>query len=228
MPVVERIAAELDVRGLRRHVQAGRGGGRGRGRRGDGQRRLRPARPGLAAVCARTGAALVVMHTRVRAQGHAARPGRLRRRRARRARRSSPSAWPPRSRPGWGRSRSCSIPGPTSPRRRPRPSPCCAASTSCTRSGRPLLLAVSRKDFLGAITGRGPRERGAATLAAVGWAADAGAHLVRVHDVAAAADYLAVRAVLRGERVLAPGRGADARPLPGRRRRRLPSAGAWR
>jgi dihydropteroate synthase len=73
--------------------------------------------------------------------------------------------------------------------------------------GRPLLLAVSRKDFLGAITGRGPRERGAATLAAVGWAADAGAHAVRVHDVRAAADFLEVRAVLHGERVLSPAEG---------------------
>lgn len=73
--------------------------------------------------------------------------------------------------------------------------------------GCPLLLAISRKDFLGAITGRGPRERGAATLAAVGWAADAGAHVVRVHDVRAAADFLAVRAVLHGHRVLAPGEG---------------------
>jgi dihydropteroate synthase len=73
--------------------------------------------------------------------------------------------------------------------------------------GRPLLLAVSRKDFLGAITGREPRDRGAATLAAVGWAADAGAHAVRVHDVRAAADFLAVRAVLHGDRVLAPAEG---------------------
>ncbi|HTE59971.1 MAG TPA: dihydropteroate synthase [Solirubrobacteraceae bacterium] len=73
--------------------------------------------------------------------------------------------------------------------------------------GRPLLLPISRKDFLGAITGRPPRERGAATLAAVGWAADAGAHAVRVHDVAAAADFLAVRAVLRGDRDLAPAEG---------------------
>jgi dihydropteroate synthase len=73
--------------------------------------------------------------------------------------------------------------------------------------GRPLLLAVSRKDFLGAITGRTPRDRGAATLAAVGWAAGAGAHAVRVHDVAAAADFLAVRAVLRGEHVLEPRAG---------------------
>lgn len=65
--------------------------------------------------------------------------------------------------------------------------------------GRPVLLALSRKDFIGAITGRGPRERAAGTLAALGWGADAGGHLFRVHDVAAAADFLAVRAVLRGE-----------------------------
>jgi dihydropteroate synthase len=81
--------------------------------------------------------------------------------------------------------------------------------------GRPLLLAVSRKDFLGAITGRVARDRGAATLAAVGWAADAGAHAVRVHDVRAAADFLAVRAVLRGERVLAPGDGLTPDRYPG-------------
>jgi dihydropteroate synthase len=70
--------------------------------------------------------------------------------------------------------------------------------------GRPLLLAISRKDFLGAITGGGPRERGAATLAAVAWAVDAGAQVLRLHDVRAAADFLAVTAVLRGDRVLAP------------------------
>jgi dihydropteroate synthase len=80
--------------------------------------------------------------------------------------------------------------------------------------GRPLLLAVSRKDFLGAITGRTPRERGAATLAAVAFAADAGAHAVRVHDVRAAADFLAVRGVLRGERALAPGDGLTPDRFP--------------
>jgi dihydropteroate synthase len=66
--------------------------------------------------------------------------------------------------------------------------------------GRPLLLAVSRKDFVGAITGRPPRERLPGTLAAVGAGLDAGASIVRVHDVAATADFLAVRAALRGER----------------------------
>jgi dihydropteroate synthase len=62
--------------------------------------------------------------------------------------------------------------------------------------GRPLLVAVSRKDFLGALTGRGPAARDAGTLAAVGVAADGGASILRVHDVAAARDYLAVRAAL--------------------------------
>jgi dihydropteroate synthase len=65
--------------------------------------------------------------------------------------------------------------------------------------GRPLLLAVSRKDFLGALTERSPAERDAATLAAVGAASEGGAHILRVHDVAAARDYLNVRAALAGE-----------------------------
>jgi dihydropteroate synthase len=75
--------------------------------------------------------------------------------------------------------------------------------------GRPLLAAVSRKYFLGAITGRPPDQRLGATLAAVLWAADAGAAIVRVHDVAAAADALAVRAVLRGEADVPPFDPAD-------------------
>ncbi|MEA2419360.1 MAG: dihydropteroate synthase [Thermoleophilaceae bacterium] len=62
--------------------------------------------------------------------------------------------------------------------------------------GRPLLVAVSRKDFVGALTGRAPSARDAGTLAAVGVAADGGASILRVHDVAAARDYLAVRGAL--------------------------------
>ena len=65
--------------------------------------------------------------------------------------------------------------------------------------GRPLLLAVSRKYFLGAITGRPPAARLGGTLAAVGWAADAGAGIVRVHDVAETVDFLRVRRVLAGD-----------------------------
>ena len=66
--------------------------------------------------------------------------------------------------------------------------------------GRPILLALSRKDFIGAITGRSPRERLAGTLAAIGHGLDAGGSIVRVHDVPATIDFLAVRAALRGER----------------------------
>ena len=64
--------------------------------------------------------------------------------------------------------------------------------------GRPLLLAVSRKDFVGALTERPPAARDAGTLAAVGAAVRGGARILRVHDVAGARDYLRVDAALRG------------------------------
>jgi dihydropteroate synthase len=80
--------------------------------------------------------------------------------------------------------------------------------------GRPLLLAVSRKDFVGALTGRAPRDRLAGTLAAIGAGCDAGASIVRVHDVRAARDYLDVRAALRGDSAVA----ADLRLDPALRR----------
>ena len=70
--------------------------------------------------------------------------------------------------------------------------------------GRPILLAVSRKDFIGAVTRRAPRQRLAGTLAAIAHGVDAGAHILRVHDVAQAADFLSVRAVLEGTRELDP------------------------
>jgi dihydropteroate synthase len=71
--------------------------------------------------------------------------------------------------------------------------------------GRPVLLALSRKDFIGAITQRRPKERLAGTLAAIGHlAADQPGTILRVHDVDAVADYLAVRATLAGRSELAP------------------------
>ncbi len=63
---------------------------------------------------------------------------------------------------------------------------------------RPLLMAISRKDFIGALTSRAPRERSAGTLAALAHGVDAGAHIFRLHDIAAASDYLTVRAALAG------------------------------
>ena len=65
--------------------------------------------------------------------------------------------------------------------------------------GRPILLAVSRKDFVGALTQRPPRARLAGTLAAVGHGMAAGAHVLRVHDVAETADFITVAAALGGE-----------------------------
>jgi dihydropteroate synthase len=70
--------------------------------------------------------------------------------------------------------------------------------------GRPLLVAVSRKDFVGALTDRPPRERLAGTLAALAEAVDQSAAILRLHDVAAARDYLRVRAALRGESPVPP------------------------
>jgi dihydropteroate synthase len=74
--------------------------------------------------------------------------------------------------------------------------------------GRPLLLAVSRKDFVGAVTERPPAARDAGTLAAVGAAVDGGANIVRVHDVAGTLDFLRVHDALRngadGHLTLAP------------------------
>ena len=65
--------------------------------------------------------------------------------------------------------------------------------------GRPLLLALSRKDFVGVITGRPPRERLAGTLAAARVRLHAArASIVRVHDVAEVRDFFAVLDVLEG------------------------------
>lgn len=60
------------------------------------------------------------------------------------------------------------------------------------RFGRPLMLAVSRKDFVGALTGRRPRDRAAGTFAALASGLRRGGRLLRVHDVEATADFLAV------------------------------------
>jgi dihydropteroate synthase len=65
--------------------------------------------------------------------------------------------------------------------------------------GRPVLLAVSRKDFVGALTMQRPRRRDAGTLAAIAEGVDRGASILRVHDIEAVRDYLTVRAALRGE-----------------------------
>jgi dihydropteroate synthase len=60
------------------------------------------------------------------------------------------------------------------------------------RFGCPLMLAVSRKDFVGALTGRRPRDRGAGTFAALAAGLRRGGRLLRVHDVVGTVDFLRV------------------------------------
>lgn len=66
-------------------------------------------------------------------------------------------------------------------------------------TGRPVLISVSRKSFLGAlIGGRPPLERHDATVAAEVFAVQVGAAWIRTHDVRALSDALMVGAALRG------------------------------
>lgn len=69
------------------------------------------------------------------------------------------------------------------------------------RLGYPLLVGISRKSMLGAITGRERAdERVSASVAAALMAADRGAAIIRVHDVAATVDALKVRAAVDSAR----------------------------
>ncbi len=68
---------------------------------------------------------------------------------------------------------------------------------------RPVLFPVSRKDFIGAITGRSPRERLAGTLAAIAHTLTlTRAGIYRVHDIADVRNFLDVWDVLQGHQEL--------------------------
>jgi dihydropteroate synthase len=157
--------------------------------------------PDLAAVCADTGAALVVMHTRA----------------APKQRMQDPTLYQDvvgevlaflrerialALRAGVAPEQLIVDPGPDFAKTPAQTIELLAGVSRLHELDRPLLMAISRKDFIGALTGRAPRERLAGTLAALAHGVDQGAHVFRVHDVAAASDYLAVRAALTGE--LAP------------------------
>jgi dihydropteroate synthase len=152
----------------------------------------------IADLCAATGAGLVVMHTRA-APKEVGFPdyrgevrGDVRRFLAERCALAIEH--------GVGEDRLVVDPGPDFAKSPAESVEVLADLRSLTELGHPILAAISRKYFVGAITGREPQERLAGTLAALGETADAGAAIVRVHDVREAADFLAVRAVLRGER----------------------------
>ena len=159
--------------------------------------------PELAAVCARTGAALVLMHTRAAPKQRLQDPALYedvvadvfdflaeRMQVARDA--------------GVGDEQLILDPGPDFAKTPAQTVTLLSNLAALHELGRPLLLAVSRKDFVGALTRRAPADRLAGTLAAIGHGVDAGAHILRVHDVAAAADFLAVRTALRGQAAVDP------------------------
>lgn len=60
------------------------------------------------------------------------------------------------------------------------------------RLGYPVLVGVSRKSFIGEVTGRGVEERLPGSLAAAGIAYGGGARIFRVHDVRETVDFLRV------------------------------------
>jgi dihydropteroate synthase len=64
---------------------------------------------------------------------------------------------------------------------------------------RPVLLAVSRKYFIGMLADALPEDRLAGTIAAIEFGVSRGAQIVRVHDVAHVSQYLRLRAALHGE-----------------------------
>jgi dihydropteroate synthase len=159
--------------------------------------------PALAEVCARTGAALVLMHTRA----------------APRRRLQDPDLYDDvagevieflRERIGLAEDHGCRPeqlivdPGPDFAKTPAQTIELLRELPRLHELQRPLLLAISRKDFIGALNGRSPRERLAGTLAALEHGVECGAHIMRLHDVREAADFLRVRAALSGELAVDP------------------------
>ena len=76
-----------------------------------------------------------------------------------------------------------------------------AAVPGLSALGRPVLIGTSRKSFLGRLTGvETPADRLAGSLASAVLAARDGARILRVHDVAATVEALAVQAAIDAQR----------------------------
>jgi dihydropteroate synthase len=152
--------------------------------------------PELASVCARSGAALVVTHTRARPKQKLRDPryadvtedvkrfleARLRQARAL----------------GVAGDRLLVCPGPDLGKEPSQTIELLRRLGELHELGCPILLSVSRKDFVGALVSRPPGERLAGTLAALAHGVALGAQVLRVHDVAEARDFLTVSAALDG------------------------------
>jgi len=68
----------------------------------------------------------------------------------------------------------------------------------------PILLALSRKDFIGALTSRPPSARGAGSLGAIAALRHVPRQILRVHDVAATRDMLTVLDAITGRAYIPP------------------------
>lgn len=79
-----------------------------------------------------------------------------------------------------------------------------AAFPRIVELGLPVMAGLSRKGMLGAITGRDVTQRRAASVAAAMIAARHGASILRVHDVAATVDAVAVMRAVDTARATAP------------------------
>lgn len=64
--------------------------------------------------------------------------------------------------------------------------------------GAPILVGVSRKSMIGAVTGRSVERRLSGSVAATSLALQAGAHIIRTHDVADTVDAIKVYQACRG------------------------------
>jgi dihydropteroate synthase len=154
--------------------------------------------PELADVCAQTGAALVLMHTIAPPKQHLHDPG-LDDRIVSEVQRFLAQRIDLALSRGVAFEQLIVDPGPDFSKTPAQTVAVMRALPALQELGRPILLAVSRKDFVGALTGRPPRARLAGTLAAMAHGVGAGAHVLRIHDVAEAADFLAVSAALSGD-----------------------------
>jgi dihydropteroate synthase len=72
--------------------------------------------------------------------------------------------------------------------------------------GRPIVIGTSRKSFIGSLTGRDVHDRLGGTIASNVLALDAGAEVLRVHDVAEARQAMRVAEAILEQRKEAPGR----------------------
>ncbi len=70
--------------------------------------------------------------------------------------------------------------------------------------GLPMLLAISRKDFIGALTATRPKERLAGTLAATAVVGSGSGVVLRVHDVGEVRRFLTVFDALAGDEAIDP------------------------